>query len=791
MANNRINIVISAQDQGSAAVNKFSASLGRIRDVALGVYLPQLAGKILDVGKAAIVGTAQFEQSRVAFDTMLGSAARAGELMQKISQFALETPFELPEVVEGSKKLLAFGVAAEDIIPTLRRLGDVSAGIGAPVGEIAELYGKARVQGRLFAEDINQFTGRGIPIIEALANVMGVAQTDIRKLVEEGKVGFPELEKAFVTITSEGSKFGGMMSKQSKTFNGVMSNISDSFGAIGRAALGMDSAGNIIAGGFFDRIKNVANDLSPVLSDMAKQIGPAMEDAWKTFDETVANIARAIDNTIRWIKDIPDAIRDAITWIKDRWKNALDIAGAALKWLGDRVNDVKGAFEQFTGWVKENETAIKVVATVLGVIFGPALIRAGVLATVTGVKMAASGVAAGAGWVSGAVASGAAWLVHTIKMGALSTALGVLMVKDAAVAGAAWVANAVKSSAAWLIHTARMSLAMTGTAIVSAARAADAGWAWILNAARASVAWVTTELPKIVLGFVTTSAAAVTQAAISSAAWISNATKSAVAWVVTELPKIIAAFVVTSASAVANAAIASAAWIAAAAKSAAAWVVTQLPRIIAAFVAMSASAVLQAGIASGAWVASSVKASASVTALKLLVATPMVMPAIAVAAAIAAIALVKRAYDEMRAAVEESKRATDRALDASKQLLQKNLEVQSSGVLSAETKARWQTAADNAIKLDNAMFGRRAIGTNYAPGGSTLVGEHGPEVLNLPAGSRVTPAWQSRSQGSQEATGEVTNILSGTFTFENADASNAFWDRLDKTQRLARLGVAS
>jgi len=69
------------------------------------------------------------------------------------------------EVSQAGKSLKAFGFDAAAIVPTMTRLGDVAAGLNIPIGELSELYGKARTQGTLFSEDINQLTGRGIPII--------------------------------------------------------------------------------------------------------------------------------------------------------------------------------------------------------------------------------------------------------------------------------------------------------------------------------------------------------------------------------------------------------------------------------------------------------------------------------------------------------------------------------------------------------------------------------------------------------------------------------------------------
>ncbi|MCX6877849.1 MAG: hypothetical protein NTW21_29160 [Verrucomicrobia bacterium] len=109
----------------------------------------------MGVGVKAVTSAADFEQTKVAFTTLIGDAAKAEETLAKLRQLGAETPFEFPELADAGRKLIAFGESADTVPETLRRIGDVSAGVQAPVNEIAELYGKARVQGRLFAEDIN------------------------------------------------------------------------------------------------------------------------------------------------------------------------------------------------------------------------------------------------------------------------------------------------------------------------------------------------------------------------------------------------------------------------------------------------------------------------------------------------------------------------------------------------------------------------------------------------------------------------------------------------------------
>lgn len=191
-----------------------------------------LLGIVGAAGSLAGLGTglklaADYEQATVAMGTMLGSTEKAKALLENLSQFAAETPFEFPELLQASRQLVAFGFGANEIMPNLKALGDIAAGIGMPVAELAELYGKARVQGRLFAVDINQLTNRGIPIIGALAKQFGVTEGEIKGMVEAGQVSFANLQQAFVDMTSKGGQFAGMMEAQSGTLGGLFSTLKD------------------------------------------------------------------------------------------------------------------------------------------------------------------------------------------------------------------------------------------------------------------------------------------------------------------------------------------------------------------------------------------------------------------------------------------------------------------------------------------------------------------------------------------------------------------------------------
>jgi hypothetical protein len=196
---------------------------------------------LYDIGKSAVTSVfglaketvnlaATAETAAVQFKVLTGSASSAAAVMDEINKFAADTPFESMEITQAAKQLIAFGGSAGTVIGELRTLGDLSAGMGIPLTELAEIYGKARIQGRLFMEDINQLQGRGINISAELAKEFG----NVREAVEKGQVNFGHLERALKAMTSEGGAFAGMMQDMSKTFEGQTSTLLDNIKAIGR-----------------------------------------------------------------------------------------------------------------------------------------------------------------------------------------------------------------------------------------------------------------------------------------------------------------------------------------------------------------------------------------------------------------------------------------------------------------------------------------------------------------------------------------------------------------------------
>lgn len=199
----------------------------------------------------------EFQKLEVSFKTMLGSEEKATDLMNQLVRTAATTPFDLQGVADGARQLLAYGENVENVNDDLIRLGNIAAELNQPLSDLVYLYGTTMTQGRLYTQDYNQFVGRGIPLGRELASVLGVTESKVREMVEAGKVGFPEVQKALQNLTNEGGMFYNLMEEQSKTISGQISNIEDSISTMFNT-LGKQSEGviNTALGGVSSLVEN-------------------------------------------------------------------------------------------------------------------------------------------------------------------------------------------------------------------------------------------------------------------------------------------------------------------------------------------------------------------------------------------------------------------------------------------------------------------------------------------------------------------------------------------------------
>ena len=282
------------------------------------------AGAAAGIVKKVATVRGEMQQLEIAYTTMLGSATKSNKLLAESVELAAKTPFGLQDVAQGAKQLLAYGSEAEEVTSELTMLGDIAAGLSIPLNDIVYLYGTTRTQGRMYTQDLRQFMGRGIPLAEELAKQFGVTKDKVGELVTEGKVGFEDMRKALQSMTSDGSQFGGLMEKQSKSITGQISNLEDSvyqmFNEIGKKSEGVIS----------DSLKGVSyiienyEEVGKVLLDIAAAYG-----SYKAA-VVAANVATKIGTSLENGLTIAELAHYKALVLLDKVKNPYVLVGAAV-----------------------------------------------------------------------------------------------------------------------------------------------------------------------------------------------------------------------------------------------------------------------------------------------------------------------------------------------------------------------------------------------------------------------------------------------------------------------------
>ena len=192
-----------------------------------------LSAALAGLGAVAVRSAAQMEQTEKAFTTLLKSADLAKDFLAELERFAAATPFELPGLLNASKRLLAFGFSAQQVIPILTAIGDSAAALGMGEEGISRLttaIGQIQAKAKVSAEEMNQINETGIPAWQLLADTIGTTVPQAMDMASKGMIDGATGVQAI--LTGMNKQFGGMMAEQSQTLNGMMSNIQDSIGQL-------------------------------------------------------------------------------------------------------------------------------------------------------------------------------------------------------------------------------------------------------------------------------------------------------------------------------------------------------------------------------------------------------------------------------------------------------------------------------------------------------------------------------------------------------------------------------
>ena len=254
MSANREEYIISLIDQGvSRGLKDISRTVTDLRSKMGGLdsTVQQTSGGMSSLSKMALrfgavagigylgkqiwdLGTGM-EQTKVAFSTFMGDADKANTLIGQLNEFANITPFDNAEVLKSGQMLLSAGLAGDEVTESLRMIGDVASGVAMPLEDLSQIYMKAMNKGKLQAEELNQMSERGIPLMQELARMTGKSKGEVYKLAETGAITSDIVQQAFQNMTGAGGMYHNMMDKQSKTVGGRFSTLIGKLQTIGIA----------------------------------------------------------------------------------------------------------------------------------------------------------------------------------------------------------------------------------------------------------------------------------------------------------------------------------------------------------------------------------------------------------------------------------------------------------------------------------------------------------------------------------------------------------------------------
>lgn len=193
-----------------------------------------LTGIFGSIGQSAIMAAAQFEQTTISFETMLGSAREAQEMLADLTKFAALTPYEMPDVQAAAMGLVQFGERGEELMDTLKMLGNAASGTGTNFGFLTLVFNQIRGVGKLLTQDFRQLSTRGILSLEDIAKYFGVTTQKAQEMLSSGQITFEAVRGIFKMLSSEGGRFFNLMERQSDSLLGKWSMLMDNIGIFKR-----------------------------------------------------------------------------------------------------------------------------------------------------------------------------------------------------------------------------------------------------------------------------------------------------------------------------------------------------------------------------------------------------------------------------------------------------------------------------------------------------------------------------------------------------------------------------
>lgn len=267
---------------------------------------------------------AEMEQAEIAMQTLTGSMEKGTKLFEEVRKFAIESPFEFPELEESARALLAFNVPLNDVMRVTKMLGDVASASNIPLKQLADLYGRGKTQHRFFAQDLRELANSSVDIKSSLAESLGVNIEDISELVRKGKLSFDDIDLAFRKMTSQGGRYFEGTEKKARSMGGQYNKLVDSIRAVAEE----------VGKGLRPAMEAVTQTLLALL--------PQIEEPLRSFAEMLTP-----DRLFRWAEAAGVAIASVIDWMELLVSMIQDAAAGWATMLAGGSNAATTMMEKF------------------------------------------------------------------------------------------------------------------------------------------------------------------------------------------------------------------------------------------------------------------------------------------------------------------------------------------------------------------------------------------------------------------------------------------------------------
>lgn len=289
------------------AAGKMRASLAAVGTAFAPVAI--IAG-IVGIGKAAVGASANMETLKVAFTSLLGSEGEANKVLDELKEFSSKTPFQIENVAQAARQMLAAGTATSELKDQMKVMGDVAAGANVPLTDMAGIFAKIQNKGKAYTEELLQLSDRGIPILQTLATQLGLTKDEVFELASQGKLTADVMASAFQAMTSEGGPFFDQMNQQSETLAGKWSTLKDNLVLLA-AAIG-DTLAPIFKG-LLDIMIAVTTKLNEFISAVKSAVGWA----GKMSSEVGGTISKGMTKMKDTVSKATEATSDAFFQMYD------------------------------------------------------------------------------------------------------------------------------------------------------------------------------------------------------------------------------------------------------------------------------------------------------------------------------------------------------------------------------------------------------------------------------------------------------------------------------------------